>query len=64
MIKILKSFYKTEHRFDVAVERFFFHHPYLGFFTAFIGIPIFILGAVTLSTTVIMLPLSFLFGWL
>lgn len=64
MTKIIKSFYKAEHKFDATAERFFFHHPYLGFLTAFIGIPIFILGAVTISTTVIMLPLSLLFGWI
>lgn len=34
------------------------------FVIAFIGIPIFILGMVTVSTTVIVLPLSFLLGWL
>lgn len=64
MTKIIKSLYEAEHKFDAIAERFFFHHPYLGFFTAFIGIPIFILGAVTISTTVIMLPLSLLFGWI
>lgn len=63
MTKIIKSLYETEHRFDAAAEHFFFHHPCLGFFTAFIGVPIFILAAVTISTTVILLPLSFLFGW-
>lgn len=63
MITIIKSFYKTEHRFGAAAERFFFHHPYLGLFTVFVGMPIFILGAVAISATVIMLPLSLLFGW-
>lgn len=64
MTKIKKSFYEAEYKFDAAAERFFFYHPYLGFFTVFIGMPIFILGAVVISTTVIMLPLSFLCGWI
>lgn len=64
MTKIKKSFYEAEHKFDAVAEHFFFHHPYLGFFIVFIGMPIFILGAVAISTTVIMLPLSFLFGWI
>lgn len=64
MTKIIKSFYEMEHRFDSAAEYFFFHHPYLGYVTALIGIPIFTLGAVTIGTIVIILPLSFLFGWI
>lgn len=64
MTKIIKSFYETKHKYHAAAKRFFFHHPYLGFFAFFIGIPIFMLGAVIISTTVIVLPLSFLFGWL
>lgn len=64
MTKIIKSFYEKEHSLDSAAECFFFHHPYLGYFTAFIGIPIFTLGAVTIGATVIILPLSFLFGWI
>lgn len=63
MTKIIKSFYETEQRFAAAAERFFFHHSYLGLFTVFIGMPIFTLGAVAISTTVIMFPLSLLFGW-
>lgn len=64
MSKLLKTIQITKPDFDASAEGFFFHHSYLGFFTAFIGIPIFILGALTISTTIIMLPLSFLLGWL
>lgn len=64
MKKMIKTFYEIEHRFDTAAAYFFFHHPYPGFFIAFIGIPIFILGAVAIGTTAIILPLSFLFGWI
>lgn len=64
MSKLIKSIQIAGDDFDASAERFFFHHPYLEFATAFIGIPILILGTVAVSTTVIMLPLSFLFGWL
>lgn len=64
MSKLLKFMQKEESNLDASVERYFFHHPYLGYFTAFIGIPIFTLGAVTIGATVIILPLSFLFGWI
>lgn len=64
MSKLLKFIQIVKSNFDASVEHFFFHHPYLGFFIGFIGIPIYIFCAVTISTTVIMLPLSFLFGWI
>lgn len=64
MSKLLKSIHIAESAFDAFAERFFSHHPYLGFCTAFIGIPLFILAGVTMGTIVITLPLSFLLGWL
>lgn len=63
MTKLMISFYETERKFDAAAERFFFHHPYLGLVTVFIGMPIFILSAVVIGTAAIMLALSLLFGW-
>lgn len=63
MSKLLISIQIAESHFGDSAERFFFHHSYLGFLAAFIGIPVFLLGAVTISTTVVVLPLSFLFGW-
>lgn len=64
MSKFLKSIQTAESNFDASVERFLLNHPYLGLLTACIGVPVFTLAAVTISTTVIMLPVSFLFGWL
>lgn len=64
MSKLLTSIHIAEAAFDAFAEHLFSHHPYLGFCAAFIGIPVIILGAVTMGTIVITLPLSFLFGWL
>lgn len=62
--KIFKSIHNFENKFNRSAERFAFHHPYLAFFAMFIGMPIFILIAVAASTTLIMLPIAWIFGWL
>lgn len=45
-------------------ERFIWHHPLLGFFFIFIGMPLFVLLGVCISTIVIAFPMAWLFGWL
>lgn len=64
MSKLLKSIRIAESNFDASAERFFFYHPYLGLLIVVVGMPIFILVAVAISTTAIMLPVSFLLGWI
>ncbi|WP_418750371.1 hypothetical protein [Frisingicoccus sp.] len=63
MTHLKKSIYKFSNKFDTAAARFTLRHPYMGFAAMFIGMPIFILGAVCVSTTVIILPISLIFGW-
>ena len=53
--------YYYEHR---KAERFAFHHRYIAFVMMFIGIPLFTLMAVAASTTVLMLPIAWILGWL
>lgn len=64
MSKLMISIQIAESHFGDSAEGFFFRHSYLGFLAAFIGIPVLLLGAVTISTIVVVLPLSFLCGWL
>lgn len=64
MTAIVKSIHKFEDDFDRKAERFAFHHPYLAFVTMFIGMPLFILMAVAASTTVLALPMAWIFGWM
>ena len=64
MKAILKSIRNFEDKFDRIAERFTFHHPYLAFLAMFIGMPIFILIAVFISTVVIIFPIAWIFGWL
>lgn len=49
--------------FDKKAERFTSAHPYAVYLAVFIGLPLLILGAVFLSTALLMLPVGLLFGW-
>ena len=53
---------RFEQRFDAKAERFIWHHPLLGFFFIFIGMPLFVLLGVCISTIVIAFPMAWLFG--
>ncbi|MDO4454629.1 MAG: hypothetical protein Q4B90_09055 [Eubacteriales bacterium] len=64
MTTILKSIHKAEEKFDRRAEGFAFHHPLLAFFAMFVGMPFLILSLVLISTIVVVLPFTFLFGWL
>ena len=64
MTAIWKSIHNFGDKFDRNAERLAFHHPYLAFIAMFIGMPLFILMEVTVSTTLIALPIAWIFGWL
>lgn len=64
MTRILNSIHKAEQKFDHAAAHFFYHHPFLGYLSVFIGAPLFILAAVFLCTTILALPIAWAFGWL
>lgn len=64
MTAIIKSIHKFEDDFDRKAERFAFHHQYIAFVMMFIGIPLFTLMAVSASTTVLILPIAWILGWL
>ena len=64
MAAILKSIHNFEDKFDRCAERFALCHPFWALLAMFIGIPIFILIAGAGSTTLIALPIAWIFGWL
>ena len=64
MAAIWKSIHNFEDKFDRCAGHFALHHPFWAFLAMFIGIPIFILIAVAVSTTLIALPIAWIFGWL
>lgn len=60
MAAIWKSIHNFEDKFDRCAEHFALHHPFWAFLAMFIGIPIFILIAVAVSTTLIALPIAWI----
>lgn len=64
MAAIWKSIHNFEDKFDRCAERFALCHPFGALLAMFIGIPIFILIAVAVATTLIILPMAWIFGWL
>lgn len=64
MAHMIRAMKKWELTFDEKTERLIFKHPLLGFVGMFVGVPLFILIAVGVSTTAVMLPVSWLLGWL
>lgn len=63
-MSIARTIRKYEYRFDVKAENFIWHHPLLGFFLIFVGMPLFVLLCVCVSTAAIAFPMAWLFGWL
>lgn len=62
-MSITKSIRKIEYKFDLKAEKFIRHRPLLGSFFIFIGMPLFVLLGVCISTVVIAFPMAWLFGW-
>ena len=61
---ITRSIRKFEQEFDLRAERFICKHLLFGFLFVFVGMPIFILICVCISTTIIALPIAWLLGFL
>ena len=64
IVAIWDSIRNFENKFDRYAERFALRHPYLAVFVMFIGVPLFILIAVVVSTMLIAVPMAWVFGWL
>lgn len=63
MVSLLRRFSHMGSRIDSSLEKFIFHHKILGFLMIFIGMPLITLAAVCICTTLIILPIAFVFGW-
>lgn len=63
-MRIANSIRKFEHEIDIKAEHFLWKHPFLGFLSIFVGLPVFVLVCVCISTIVIAFPMVWLFGWL
>ena len=42
-MSIIKAIKKCEYDFEVRAEKFLWHHPVLGFFSIFVGMPLIVL---------------------
>ena len=58
MLTFIKRVSRFENHVDDAMEKFVFHHKFLGLLMIIIGMPLAILAAVCVCTTMI----TFLFG--
>ena len=61
MFGFIKRVSRFENHIDALIERFVFHHKVLGFLMIFVGMPLVTLAAVCVCTTIITLPMAFLF---
>lgn len=59
---ISKTFRKYERIFDRKAEKLIWHHPLLGFFLIFVGVPLFVLLCVCVCTVAIAFPMAWLLG--
>lgn len=64
MAAFIKTIRKWENKFDRSAEYFAFHHPICAFWVMFIGMPIIILIAVSVFTTIVTLPMALILGWI
>ncbi len=64
MTYIMQSLYGIKTKINKNSDNFLRRHPYLSYLLAFILMPIITLTLVLILTTVIMLPISFVCGWL
>lgn len=62
MFTFRKRVSRFENHVDDAMDKFMFHHKFLGLLMIFIGMPLAILTAVCVCTTMITLLITFLFG--
>lgn len=64
MFTFIKRISRFERHMDDSIEKFVFHHQFLGFCMIFIGMPLATLAAVCVCAAMITLPIAFLFGWI
>ncbi len=63
MIHLTQMLARFTYKIDVEVRRVVQRYPWSAFLIMLIGVPIFLVAAVTFATGVIMLPVSLLLGW-
>lgn len=62
MFPLKKRFARLGNQFDAAMERFLFHHKFLGLLLLCVGGPLITLAAVCLCSTALILPMAWVLG--
>ncbi|MEG0229024.1 MAG: hypothetical protein RR549_00220 [Oscillospiraceae bacterium] len=63
MINTISTNHK-HNKFDKAIGSFFNHHQCLSFLALYIAMPLFILFSVFVCSSIVILPIGFIMGWL
>lgn len=64
MTAILNMIHCVEYSFEDLVHQFVNAHPYIASMLLLVGTPLFIVMAVVVCTTAIMVPFGLIFGWI
>ena len=64
MTQVIQTVRRFERRFDESTVHLMERHPLLVFLATFIGMPLAVLLAVFALTAFVMVPVSWLCGWL
>lgn len=59
-MSITESIRRFEREFAARAEKFIWKHPFMGLLAVFVGLPVFILICVCISTVVISFPVAWL----
>lgn len=63
-MRIMRSIRRFEHEFDRKAEQFAWKHPFAGALSVFVGLPVFILLSVCISTAALVFPMAWILGWM
>lgn len=64
MTRTMGTVRQQKYKIDAAVSRFAQRHPVLGYLSVFIGAPLLTLLALFAASSIVMLPVALLCGWL
>lgn len=64
MKQMISQVTTIERKCKEGFEHFSDKYPVIACALAFLGAPAFLIGALTVSTTAVMLPFSMIFGWM
>lgn len=64
MLHMIYSMNHLKERAEVSANSFAKVHPFLSFLGVFIGMPVLTLGAVFLFSSILVVPMALILGWI